>query len=244
MIPPPWFSIFKQWAKNRIIPRGRRSGLMAFRDRIRDLAQVTALEAPVIVDGGANKGDITAQFLHHFRRPRIHAFEPIPRLAERLVRRFHRHPSVVVHPFALGERPEDIELHVTNNVVSSSILKPTAVNRQVHGSAVELGGSVMVRKVALDGHLAEQADIIKLDLQGYEMQAMLGAERQLAGARAVLLEVEFVPMYEGQAVFTDIHAFMLARGYQLLNFYEIWTMPSGQIEAADAIYLNQRRLGG
>lgn len=240
VIPPPWFSRLKRFVHNRITLRGRRSGLAAYRDRISDLALSTGMKNPVIIDGGANKGDVTALLLHHFVKPRIHAFEPIPHLAERLMRRFCRYPSVIVHQSALGEREARLDLHITNNVVSSSIFRPSTVNLGVHGAAVAIDRSIPVRVVALDEHLAEQADIIKLDLQGYELCALRGALRQLAGARAVLIEVEFVPMYEGQVDFTGIHAFLVAQGYRLFNFYDQWTLSGGQLEAADAIYLNER----
>ena len=240
VIPPPWFSLLKRFVHNRITVRGRQSGLAAFRDRISDLVLSTGMKDPVIVDGGANKGDVTALLLHHFAQPRIHAFEPISHLAERLTRRFHRYPSVIVHQFALGECAGQVDLHITNNVVSSSIFRPSAVNIGVHGAAVSINRSVPVRVVALDEHLAEQVDIIKLDLQGYELCALKGALRQLAGARAVLVEVEFLPMYDGQADFTGINDFLVGKGYRLHNLYDQWTLPDGQIEAADAIYLNER----
>lgn len=242
LIPPLWFSLLKNFVRNRIVSRGRRSGLAAYRDRIGDLVLATGMKDPVIVDGGANKGDVTALFLHHFAKPRIHAFEPIPDLAERLTRRFSRHPSVVIHQCALGDCEAAVDLHITNNVVSSSIFRPSAVNMGVHGAAVAISRTVPIRTVALDEEVAEQVDIIKLDLQGYELRALKGATRQLAGAKAVLVEVEFIPMYEGQADFTGVHQFLVAQGYRLFNFYEMWTLPNGQVEAADAIYLNMRFL--
>lgn len=240
VIPPPWFSLLKRFVHNRITFRGRRSGLAARRDRIADLALATGLKDPLIVDGGANKGDVTALLLHHFARPRIHAFEPIPYLAERLVQRFRRHPSVTVHQCALGEREARLDLHITNNIVSSSIFRPSATNIGVHGAAVAIDHSVPVSVVALDERLSDQVDIIKLDLQGYELCALKGALRQLAGARAVLVEVEFLSMYDGQSDFTGIHEYLVAKGYRLLNLYDQWTLPGGQLEAADALYLNEK----
>src|SRR4051812_1804618 len=98
---------------------------MAFRDRIADLRALVGRDDAVIVDGGANKGDITDLFLRRFAAPSIHAFEPIPELAERLRARYARRPNVVVHQSALGREAGEVSFHVTANVVSSSVLPPS-----------------------------------------------------------------------------------------------------------------------
>ncbi len=235
MLPRSWL---KQTARHLLIRRGRRHGLMAFRDRIRDLRMLIGKDAATIVDGGANKGDITDLFLRTFCGATIHAFEPIPALAERLRRRYARTPTVVVHQTALGRESGDIAFHVTANVVSSSVLPPSDTNLSVHGQNVETTERIVVRQERLDEALPGTVDVVKLDLQGYELPALEGMQKLFPRIGCLLIEVEFMPMYEGQALFPRIHQLMTDHGYRLFNFYELWTRPSGQLEAADALYIN------
>ena len=98
--------------------------------------------------------------------------------------------------------------------------------------------SVDVDQVRLDGILDQDIDVLKLDLQGYELDALKGCEKLLPRIKAITTEVEFVPLYEGQPLFADIDIYLRARGFRFLNLYELWTHPDGQLTAGDAIYLN------
>ncbi|MFH0938675.1 MAG: FkbM family methyltransferase [Planctomycetota bacterium] len=229
-------SVLKQLARRVLIPRGRKHGLMAMRDRIADLAMLAGVETPIIVDGGANKGEITDLFLRQFKNPIIHAFEPIPALAEQLRACYRKVPNVVVHEVALGEEERQVDFHVTQNLVSSSVLKPSATNLLIHRQNVATMETISVRQTRLDREITGAVDILKLDLQGFELPALRGCGALLPKIKTILLEVEFLPMYEGQALFGDIDAFLRTNGFQLFNFYEIWTRPEGCLESADAIY--------
>jgi hypothetical protein len=58
-------------------------------------------------------------------------------------------------------------------------------------------------------------DLIKLDVQGYELEALRGGEECLRHARAVLLEVSFRAYYAGQPLFAEVVAFLGQRGFVL-----------------------------
>jgi hypothetical protein len=64
-------------------------------------------------------------------------------------------------------------------------------------------------------------DLLKVDTQGYDLQVLKGATKLLAARRikTVLLEVNFVPMYQRQATFLELHAFISSFGYRLVDFY-------------------------
>ncbi|MEK6531620.1 MAG: FkbM family methyltransferase [Deltaproteobacteria bacterium] len=213
---------------------------MAVRDRFLDLRERVEVENPVIVDGGANKGDMTERFLHLYKNPIIHAFEPIPELALELRKRFASSKNVVVHENALGAEGKGIRFNVLKNIVSSSVLKPTDIKRSYHGSKVDVERSIEVRQVRLDEAIKAPVDIMKLDLQGYELEALKGAEGLLNDIKAITTEVEFTPLYEGQPLFSDIDKYLREKGFRLLNLYELFTHPDGQLTAGDAVYLNKR----
>jgi hypothetical protein len=79
-------------------------------------------------------------------------------------------------------------------------------------------------------------DLIKLDVQGYELEVLRGGEACLRHARAVLCEVSFKVFYSGQPLFHEIVAFLAARGFTLsaLGAGTALGAPLGQ---ADALFL-------
>lgn len=213
---------------------------MVTENRFAVLKRKIRVDSPVIVDGGAHTGDVIDIFLQHYRSPIIYAFEPIPELAQRLRRKYAAKKGVVVHEKALGAETRTIEFNIVNATASSSVLTPTALHHEFHGTGMAIRKTVSVQQSRLDEVLDQDIDILKLDLQGYELEALKGCGKLLGRTKAILTEVEFVPLYEGQPLFSDVDIFLREAGFQLLNLYEIYSHSSGQLSSADAIYLNAR----
>lgn len=215
-------------------------GKMAVRDRLGEIKSRITNPQPVIIDGGANLGSVTDALLGYYPSAAIHAFEPIPQLADALRSKYVHRPNVMIHAKALGAEPKRLTFHQLNHIDSSSFLTPSAITARYHGQKVAINNEFTVEQVRLDDMVDDEIDILKLDLQGYELEALKGAERSLPSTKLVLIEVEFVPLYENQPLFGDLDVFLRERGFFLLNLYELWTHPDGQLTSGDAIYLNSR----
>lgn len=215
-------------------------GRMAVRDRFKDIKERINTEFPLIIDGGANNGSTTAFFLKQYKNPTIHAFEPIPELATAIEATYASKKNVNIHCNALGGEKKRILFNIVNNIGSSSILMPTDINRGYHGSKMNVTQTLEVEQIRLDEVLNEDIDILKLDLQGYELEALKGCERIFGRIKTITTEIEFVPLYEGQPLFGDIDVFLRNKGFKLSNLYELYTYPDGQLTSGDALYLNMR----
>lgn len=217
-------------------------GRMAARDRFADIKNRLATESPTIIDGGANNGSTTEFFLQQYKSPVIHAFEPIPELVGELKQKFAGRSNVTVHGAALGAEAKTVSFNVVNNLVSSSVLNPSALNKGIHGEKMDIRQVMEVPQVRLEDVLKDcrEIDLLKLDLQGYEMEALKGCGRLLERTRIITTEIEFVALYDVQPLFGDIDVFLRSHGFRLLNLYELYTHPDGQLTAGDAVYLNGR----
>ena len=224
------------------VPAPARShGQMAVRDRFADIkAKLT--ESPVIVDGGANVGEMTAKFLSQYRSPVIHAFEPIPELVSQLRTRFTGRSNVTIHSVAMGAEAKTVSFNVLNSMGSSSVFNPSAIVKSYHGEKMDIHQVVEVQQVRLEDVMGAncEVDLLKLDLQGYELEALKGCGKLLERIKIITTEIEFVPLYEGQPLFGDIDVYLRAHGFRLLNLYELYTHPDGQLTAGDAVYLNSK----
>lgn len=61
-------------------------------------------------------------------------------------------------------------------------------------------------------------DLLKIDIQGAELMVFENAIDRLTGALVVQTEVEFVPMYRGQPLFSDVDRFLRGHGFLLHRF--------------------------
>jgi FkbM family methyltransferase len=218
-------------------------GRMAPRDRFMDIKMKVGHESPFIVDGGANNGSTVALFLSQYESPLVHAFEPVPELVSGLLSRFSNNPNVNIHGVALGAETGKVCFNVASDLATSSVLSPSSILKGYHGEKVAAKRVIEAPQVRLDDTLwggAHEVDILKLDLQGYEFEALKGCGKLLTKIRLITTEVEFVPLYEGQPLFGDIDIFLRNEGFILLNLYELYTHPDGQLTSGDAVYLNSR----
>ncbi len=200
------------------------------------IAQHVRLPYPVIVDGGANKGRRTQTFLDLYPGAHVHAFEPLPDLAAKLCKKFSSH-DVTVHQYGLGASSFPTTINKLNRPTLSSILSPSGIRDKYADQVLSLSDVIPIRVVTLDERLPEGADIIKLDLQGYELEALRGMQHALTRCHAVLVEVAFTALYEGQPLFDEIETYLSLFNFSLEKLYDVWTNQHNQKTAADALFL-------
>src|SRR5437867_9335277 len=117
------------------------------------------------------------------------------------------------------------DLNVTRHSSNTSLLEPNL--ELIQTLNVPLSDFDILRKVplryrTLDGLCQEHnlvPHVIKLDTQGTEIDILRGGERCLRRSIfAVEAEVEFLPFYKNQALFTDVHHYLSGLGFQLLDY--------------------------
>ncbi len=199
----------------------------------------------VYVDGGAHDGQVARQFLGRFPGLEVYAFEPNADLFPQLEANLADAPGER-HQLALSSKTQTLKMFINDSPMTSSVL-PRNGNCELYFDAATRVKEVReLQATSLDDWFDRSnlkgVDVIKLDLQGYELEALRGAERILRqGVACVYIEVNFVPFYEGSATFGEIDSFMRSRGYKLFNLYNLCThLPGGHIGSGDALYVQDR----
>ena len=197
---------------------------------------------PVIIDGGAHRGGSVAAFSNYAPQAKFHCFEPDPSLAQELTRLFLHNPNVWVVTAALGDAKGQATFNINVSRPTNSLLSPGDALQPDLQSLVELVEQVEVDIVTIDAYCEAKAldrvDIIKLDLQGYDYKALLGAKATLRCARVVLIEVLFVEIYKGCNLFPDVLRLMGESGYNLFTLCGLHYGNHDELLWADAIFVN------
>ena len=216
-------------------------GAMAKRKRFKDIRFLIQNTQPCIIDGGAHSGDMIHKFLSYFPHAHIFAFEPNPKFFTELSLKFSHHKNIKVYKQALGAQHKILHFNICRNEASSSFMKPSKWLYKYHSGKMDVIETLEVEQIRLDNLFADtEIDILKLDLQGYELEALKGCEKILNRIKLITTETEFVPLYENQPLFGEIDLFLRAKGFLLFNLYELWTQQDGQLTAGDAIFLNEK----
>ena len=82
---------------------------------------------------------------------------------------------------------------------------------------------------------------MKIDVQGYEIEALKGAKNILAKTKVAILEVSFRSIYENQPLFHDVYEKMYKSGFSFHgNLTEMINPRSGEVVTIDAIFVRKR----
>ena len=191
------------------------------------LHQILSLSCRLkIVDVGANPVDGDAPYTRLLAAgvAQVIGFEPSPDALAELDRQKGPHETYL--PYAVGDGgPATLRLCVRSGM--NSILEPDhKVLSLFYGFSewAQVLQTVEMPTVRLDD-VPETAglDLLKIDIQGGELMVFQNAPQRLAEALVIHTEVEFMPMYVGQPLFSDIDLFLRGFGFMLHRFEPLVT---------------------
>lgn len=166
------------------------------------------LDLGTVLDVGGNIGQYGAALRASGFKGRIISCEPLSDAYPHLERRAHGDPGWTTLNTAVGTEPGEIEINVSANSYSSSILPMTdAHSLAAPGSEYVRSEKVAMTTVAeiIRAHRIDPAGtLLKVDTQGYEGQVLDGAGEALSNFAAVQLELSMVPLYDGAPLFEDL----------------------------------------
>lgn len=163
----------------------------------------------VFIDVGSHIGSILAQVKRFSPTTKIIAFEPIPEKAMQLSKRF---PEVTVHCCAVGQRQGEATFFVDMEHSGYSSLS----RRHLRDPERIREISVEVRRID-DLIDASNVDVIKIDVEGMELDVLMGAVRLVETCRPVLMfESAPVPLDELTPDKEALWSWLSEREYEIL----------------------------
>jgi FkbM family methyltransferase len=166
-----------------------------------------------VLDIGANVDLFTLVAAHRVKPTgSFHSFEPTPELAAHIVRNLELNglENVIVSQSAVNDTSGHAMLHLVeaDDPGENSIVNPSPDARTLE-----------VATVTLDEYIAEhnvgRVDVIKIDIEGAEMPALLGAAELLSRDESPVLVLEFHPStlaYGGRCP-DDMLGLLASHGY-------------------------------
>lgn len=195
----------------------------------------------LVLDVGANAG----QFAQTLRRSgyagQIVSFEPLSTAYMELQQASRKDRMWEIAPrAAIGDRDGDIDIHISGNSVSSSVLGMI----DLHASAAPSSKYVGVERaplrrldaIARDYLSADAISFLKIDTQGYEDRVLDGAAGLLDRIVGIQVELSFLPLYEGQKLFDALLDRIRAMGFSIWAIWPgFYDSRSGRLLQVDAV---------
>jgi FkbM family methyltransferase len=206
---------------------------------------LASLGVDLVLDVGASTGNYGRTIRAGGYTGRICSFEPLSAAFGNLEKLAAQDADWSCLRMALGALPGRAEINVAGNSDSSSLLemgerhaRSDPASAYIGTETIELGTVDQIwDSVARDGEVV----FLKLDVQGFELEALRGAERSLPRLAGVQAELSLVPLYEGAPSWTEVIAHLQKRRFHPERLEPAFVDPrTGEILQIDAIFTRDR----
>lgn len=194
-----------------------------------------------ILDVGANAGQYAEQTFKLGFKGQIFSFEPLNSVYKTLDNKAKKNPSWRTFNFGLAQTNEEIEINVSENTFSSSILNilPEHVNSAPESRVINKQKIVVKKLDDVYKSIASNQDnvLLKIDVQGYEKNVLDGAEKVLDKIKGIQIEMSLTELYKGEMLYLEMIQFLEKKGFSLHSlengFYDEKT---GRLLQVDGIF--------
>ena len=197
-----------------------------------------------IIDVGAHAGEFALTARALLPQARIYSFEPLPGGCRALRRKMRGDAAHTTFEVALGDESGEATFYRNDFSKSSSLLPMLRLHKEAFPWTTG-ETPLQVRVARLDDFLGELTltpeTLLKVDVQGFEDRVLRGAARVLPQVQYVLVEVSFRPLYEGQALFSDVNTFLAEAGFRYAgNVDQLLSPLDNTVLQADALFVAVR----
>lgn len=142
-----------------------------------------------------------------------------------------------------GAKQDTLTLTIWEDLGGSSFLPKPDSNLKEIGKQREI--QIIAIDDLLDTGKIEYPEIIKLDIQGFELEALKGAEKTFGFTEVYILEVSLFSFNDvpGMPIFADVVNFMLERDYVVYDFPGFLKRPlDGALGQCDVCFVKKNGL--
>lgn len=194
-----------------------------------------------VLDVGSNDGKFAGEINKILPEAFIYSFEPLPDVFEQLKLNTSRIKNIQYNNYALGEKEEEKIIFKNDYTPSSSLLKMKTLHKKAFPFTVnsrEETVRVKTLDTISDNLKLDSRLLLKLDVQGYEINVLKGSLRLLEKVDVIIAETSFYELYENQPLFKDVFDFLRQYNFKYVgNMVQLEDSNDGKILQADSVFI-------
>jgi FkbM family methyltransferase len=196
----------------------------------------------VILDLGGFIGSTAKEFAESFPQNQVYVFEPLPDNIKKIEKISAEYKNITIVPKAVGNISSKVFINKSANISSSSIFPLNAdPNSPIFSGNLQVTEQLEIETIALDDFLPANTHvgIMKLDVQGYELNALKGALRTLKNTDFIVVEVVNHDYYKGGAKYYEIDQYLRENNFVISDIYP--SLKDNKIlKEWDCIYISKK----
>ena len=204
---------------------------------MRELAKSTDFQ---IIDAGANVGQFGVDMRKAGFYGQIFSYEPVSESFRQLEKTIGSFQPWKAFQLALGSAESKMEINISGNSgLSSSILEMKEIHLrnfpESRTVAKELVCVSTINRQVESLCLNPQNILLKIDVQGYELQVLNGADEYLNQIPFCFLEVSLKPLYENESSLLDLLNLLAKYGHEVTEVFRGVKSKRGELLQLDVL---------
>ena len=198
-----------------------------------------------ILDVGANIGQYAMDAIKNGYQGSIYSFEPIPSVYKTLEMTAKKYSGWQVFNLGAGRMEDEMMINVSENFVSSSILKVEEASLTAEPTT-RITHQEKIKLTTIDSFLNSHPEIkgeilLKLDVQGYEMEALAGSLKSLSRIKLIQSELSFVNLYQNGPRYDEVAGFLKQQGFDMFTIIPGFRDDkTGRLLQADGLFIREQ----
>jgi FkbM family methyltransferase len=195
-----------------------------------------------IIDVGAHMGEFASGVKSILPHAQTYSFEPQPECHLALTERMQKYDKAKTFCMALGSQSGEMTFYKSEFSKSSSLLPMSDLHKEAFPWSSG-GQTTKVMVSTLDDQFTDvqlvQNVLLKLDVQGFELEVLKGGPRTLEQVKFVLAETSVGgELYQGEATFNDLYDYLKQFGFHYGGNWDQMVNPQdGIMLQVDALFV-------
>lgn len=204
------------------------------------MRQLSYLPNAQIFDVGANIGQFGIDMRKSGFSGQIFSYEPVSDTFNELKKTIVSYRPWEAYKLGLGSSESKMNINISGNFgLSSSFLTMNDIHLQNFPKSKTLAQEIITvstidKQIDLLG-IDSKHILLKMDIQGFEFEALKGAAKNLSLIPLCFLEVSLKPLYSGEASLLEVLNLLATHGHEVIDVFRGIKTKNGELLQLDVL---------